>query len=68
MVAQSMQLKGSFLGSRTALTPRSTPVRGRISCVVRAEKAAAAGTWLPGVESPSWLEEADLPGNRGKLL
>lgn len=52
-------------GSRTALAQRSTPVRARISCVVRAEKAATAGTWLPGVDSPAWLEEADLPGNRG---
>jgi len=60
-----MQLKGSFFGSRTALAQRSTPVRARISCVARAEKAASAGTWLPGVDSPAWLEEADLPGNRG---
>jgi len=67
MVAQ-MQLKGSFFGSRTALAQRSTPVRARISCVARAEKAASAGTWLPGVDSPAWLEEADLPGNRGRLL
>jgi hypothetical protein len=64
-MAAQMQLKGSFYGSRTALAPRSTPVRARISCVARAEKAASAGVWLPGVDSPSWLEEADLPGNRG---
>lgn len=67
-MAAQMQLKGSFFGNRTALAQRNTPVRARISCVARAEKAASAGVWLPGVDSPSWLEEADLPGNRGRSL
>lgn len=60
-----MQLKGGFFGNRAAFAQRSAPVRSRAYCVTRAEKAASAGTWLPGVDSPSWLEEADLPANRG---
>lgn len=64
MVAQ-MQLQSQFFGSSSAFANRSTPVRPRARCIVRAEKASSAGTWLPGVESPSWLEEADLPANRG---
>ena len=62
-----MQLKGSFLGTRTGLVARSTPVRARLSFAVRAEKAATAGRWLPGVDSPKWLEDADLPANRGAI-
>lgn len=60
-----MQLKSSFFGNRAAFAPRSTLVRPTSRFAVRAEKASAAGTWLPGVDSPPWLEEADLPANRG---
>ena len=61
----TMQLNG-FFGSTSAFAQRSTPVRPRTRFAARAEKAASAGTWLPGVDSPSWLEEADLPANRGE--
>ena len=61
-----MQLKSGFFGSSSVFVQRSTPVRPRTRFAARAEKAASAGTWLPGVDSPSWLEEADLPANRGR--
>lgn len=67
MVTQ-MQLKSSFFGNRTAFVPRSTPVRPTARLAARAEKAATAGKWLPGVDSPPWLEEADLPANRGRIF
>ena len=60
-----MQLKGSFLGNTAGLVPRSTPVRSNLKFSARAEKAASAGTWLPGIDAPKWLEDADLPANRG---
>lgn len=60
-----MQLSGAFFGSVAAFQPRNSKARSQIPRGVRAEKAASAGTWLPGVESPRWLEEADLPANRG---
>lgn len=64
-MAAAMQLTGSFLGNRAAFAQRRSTTRGRISRVVRAEKASSAGTWLPGIDPPTWLEDADLPANRG---
>ena len=60
----AMQMNATFLGRSAVFAPRQS-VRPRTSAVPRAEKASTAGTWLPGVDSPSWLEEAALPGNRG---
>ena len=64
----AMQMSGTFLGRSAVFAPRQS-IRPRISAApTRAEKATTAGTWLPGVDSPSWLEEAALPGNRGMCV
>lgn len=59
-MAAITQLTKPFLGSVCAFQRSHTSVRPRAALLTRCDKG---GVWLPGVESPKWLD-GSLPGDR----
>ena len=62
-MALNMKQSKAFLGNCSAFQVRPA-ARGRARQAI-APRAERSGVWLPGVESPAWLD-GSLPADRGR--